>query len=84
MGYFHVNFIPSLIRLLITQSAHREYPSPTGFRALKDVLSTQRFEPSFISTILVFFNTYIIPLLNHTKIEDTSFHQELYATKQYC
>ena len=25
LGYFHVNFIPSLIALLITQSAHREY-----------------------------------------------------------
>ena len=35
-------------------------------------------------TILVFYNTYIIPLSNHTKIEDTSFHQELYATNQYC
>ena len=26
-GYFHVNFIPSLNALLITQSAHREYSS---------------------------------------------------------
>ena len=26
-GYFHVNFILSLIALLITQSAHREYSS---------------------------------------------------------
>ena len=34
--------------------------------------------------ILVFFNTYIIPLSNHTKIEDTCFDQELYATNQYC
>ena len=26
-GYFNVNFIPCLIALLITQSAHREYSS---------------------------------------------------------
>ena len=29
-GYFHVNFIPCLIALLITQSAHREYSSVNG------------------------------------------------------
>ena len=26
----------------------------------------------------------ITPLSSHTEIEDTSFHQELYATNQYC
>ena len=34
-GYFHVNFIPSLIALLITQSAHREYSSVNNINDIK-------------------------------------------------
>ena len=33
---------------------------------------------------LEFYNAFIIPLLNQTKIGDFSFHQESIATKHYC
>ena len=38
-GYFHVNFILSLIALLITQSAHREYSSVNN---INDIYSSIR------------------------------------------
>ena len=90
MIFIHVFILIALSRSYTTVKAEEFevenviYPSPTSFRALKDVLPSQRLEPTCIWTFLVFYNTYIIHLSNHTKIEDTSFHQELYSTNQCC
>ena len=47
-SYFHVNFIPCLIALLITQSAHREYSSVNDINDIySSIMSCCWFEAQF-------------------------------------
>ena len=47
-GYFHVNFFPSLIALLITQSAHRGYSSVNDINGIfLSIMSCCWFEARF-------------------------------------
>ena len=45
-GYFHVNFIPSLIALLITQRTHQEYSSVNN---INDIYSSIDFKHGFVT-----------------------------------
>ena len=47
LGYFHVNFIPCLIALLITQSSHREYSSVNDIYSSTCIMSCCWFEARF-------------------------------------